>query len=230
MATSMNGSGGYAPPGKKWEGDIRPSGYRTAQMSNFTPEQGGLFKQGMENVGPDSYLSKLAGGDQSAFAEMEAPAMRQFGELQGNLSSRFSGMGMGARKSSGFSNTMNAAASDFAQDLQSKRMNIRNDAIKSLHGMSQDLLNQRPFERQMYKKEQNSGFNWGQAASGAVKGGIQGFMAGGPWGAAAGATAGGVSGGYGGGGEQQGGGMDYSSLSGMKNWGNSGGQPSPYNS
>lgn len=184
MASSMTGSGGYAPPGKKWEGDIRPSGYRTAQMSNYTPEQSALFKQGMENVGPNSYLSRLAGGDESLFNEIEAPAFNQFNEQMGGLASRFSGMGMGGRRSSGFQNMGGQAASNFAEQLQGNRMNIRNQAIQSLHGMSQDLLNQRPFERQLYKKEEKqgmSGSGWGTLGGAALGAGV-GLM-GGPFGA-----------------------------------------------
>ena len=52
---------------------------------------------------------------------MEAPALKQFSGLQGNLASRFSGMGSGARRSSGFQNTSNQAASDFAQQLQANK-------------------------------------------------------------------------------------------------------------
>ncbi len=134
-------------------GDKIPKGYKAGQLQQFTPQQLQLFQQLFSNVGPESFTSKLAGGDQSAFGQVEAPALRQFGELQGNLASRFSGMGsFGARKSSGFQNTMNQAASSFAQDLQSQRMSYQQQAIKDLMGLSGDLLGQRPYERTLTEK------------------------------------------------------------------------------
>ena len=121
----------------QFSGDKVPSGYKKGQLQQFTPEQMELFKSLFSQLGPDSYLSKLAGGDQSMFEEMEAPALRQFSELQGGLASRFSGMGMGGRKSSGFQNTTNQAASNFAQDLASRRQSLQQQAIKDLMGMSE---------------------------------------------------------------------------------------------
>ena len=129
-------------------------GYRPAQMQQFTPEQMNLFQSMFGQVGPDSFLSKLAGGDESTFNQIEAPAMRQFQGLQGNIASRFSGMGSGgARRSSGFQNTMNQASSNFAQDLQAQRMGLQRNAIMDLHGMSNDLLGQRPYENFLMKQE-----------------------------------------------------------------------------
>lgn len=133
-------------------GDKVPSGYSKGQLQQFTPQQLDLFKSMFSNVSPDSYLSKLSQGDEETFNELEAPAMRQFQGIQGQLASRFSGMGMGSRKSSGFQNTSNQAASDFAQDLQSKRMGLRNQAIKDLMGMSNELLGQRPYEKFLTEK------------------------------------------------------------------------------
>lgn len=129
-------------------------GYKPAQMQQFTPEQMNLFQQMFGQVSPDSYLSKLAGGDEGMFNQIEAPAMRQFQGLQGNIASRFSGMGSGgARRSSGFQNTMNQASSDFASDLQSQRMGLQRNAIRDLMEMSGQLLGQRPNENYMIKQE-----------------------------------------------------------------------------
>ena len=128
-------------------------GYRPAQLQQFSPEQMKLFQSMFGQVGPDSFLSKLAGGDEGTFNQMEAPAMRQFSGLQGNIASRFSGMGSGARNSSGFQNTMNQASSDFASDLQSQRMGLQRNAIKDLMEMSGNLLGQRPYENMLLKKE-----------------------------------------------------------------------------
>lgn len=130
-----------------------PKGYEMGQYQKFTPEMMDLWKQMFGQLGPDSYLGRLAGGDQSMFEELEAPAMRQFQGIQGQLASRFSGAGMGGRRSSGFQSTTNQAASDFAQQLQSQRMGLRNQAIKDLMGMSNQLLGQNPYEQFMVKKE-----------------------------------------------------------------------------
>ena len=207
--TSMIGSQGSS---SKLAGDKIPKGYRAGQLQQFTPEQMNLFQQAFGHVGPDSYLSRLASGDQSQFAEMEAPALRQFNELQGNIASRFSGMGIGARRSSGFQNTQNAAASNFAQDLASRRMELQNQAIRDLMGLSGQLLQQRPYDRFLVEKQQDQGFNWG-GLGGGLLGGLGGFMVGGPAGAIQGAGLGygvgsGISG-YGPGGTEN---LDYSGL------------------
>lgn len=166
-----------------------PSGYKKSTIQNFTPEQMQLFQSLFSHVGPESYLSRLAGGDQSLFGEMEEPALRQFSELQGNLASRFSGMGTGARRSSGFQNTMNAAASIFAQDLQSQRQALQRQAIQDLMGMSGDLLSQKPYEQFLMPKQEKKSSGWGGLLGGAL-GGVGGFFTGGPGGALAGAKLG----------------------------------------
>ncbi len=167
-----------------------PSGYKKASIQNYTPQQLKQHEQLFRDVAPDSYLSKLAGGDQSMFAEIEAPALRQFTGLQGNIASRFSGMGgLGARKSSGFQNEMTGAASDFAQQLQANRQGLQRQAISDLHSLSNQLLSQNPFTNTLVQKQQDQGFNWGGLAGGAI-GGIGGFFAGGPAGAFAGGKAG----------------------------------------
>lgn len=163
-----------------------PSGYKT--FENMTPEQMELMRQLMDQLGPDSYLSKLAGGDQEAFAELEAPALQQFSGLQGNIASRFSGMGQGGRRSSGFQNTMNQASSDFAQQLQSNRLNLRNQALQELMQYGNQLLTQNPYGL-VEKQQKQSG--WG-GALGAAGGGALGFFASGgnPYLALQGANAG----------------------------------------
>lgn len=166
-----------------------PSGYKKFSINQFTPEQIELFKDMFQHLGPDSFLSKLAGGDQSAFEEMEAPALQQFNALQGNLASRFSGMGTGGRHSSGFQNTVNQAAQDFAGQLQANRMTLRNQAIRDLMGMSNQLLNQRPQEKGLVQKNQDNSSGWG-GLIGAGVGGLGGFFAGGPAGALAGSQMG----------------------------------------
>lgn len=140
--------------GATGSGNKIPSGYKRGQLQQFTPEQMDLFQSLFGHVGPGSYLSRLAAGDESLFSEMEAPALRQFSGLQGQLASRFSGMGgTGARRSSGFQNTMNQASSNFAQDLQSRRQDLQRQAIGDLMGMSSNLLGQRPYDQFLTEKK-----------------------------------------------------------------------------
>ncbi len=187
---SMGSSGSSRQRPGNLPGDRIPKGYETGQLQQYTPEQLQLFQQLFSNVGPDSFLSKLGQGDEETYNQMEAPALRQFNELQGNLASRFSGMGMGARKSSGFQNSANQAASNFAQELQAKRSDYSRQALRDLHSMSQDLLGNRPYERDLFEKPQkNNSSGWG-GLIGAGLGGIGGFLAGGPSGALAGSKLG----------------------------------------
>ena len=147
------------------------------QLSNYDPQQQQRFNEMGSSIGPDSYYAKLAKGDQSAFADVEAPAMQQFQGLQGQIASRFSGgLGggsgaMSARRGSGFQNTMNQASSDFAQQLQSNRLALRQHAIESLHGMTNDFLGHRPF--QWVEKQRKPKRDWFGAGLG-ILGGIAG--------------------------------------------------------
>lgn len=164
----------------------RPHGYSQFSMNQYTPQQQKLFGQQFNQVGQGSYLDRLAGGDESLYAEQEAPALRQFNELQGNMASRFSGQGMGARNSSGFQNSMNAASQDFAGQLQANRQNLRRQAILDLMGISDQLLGQRPVERGLVQKPAKKG-GWGETV-GTLFGGMAGMMTGDYGGAAKGAT------------------------------------------
>lgn len=167
-----------------------PSGYRKGSVQQFTPEMMQFFQQLMSQLGPDSFLSRLAGGDESMFEEMEAPAWRQFQEAQGDLSSRFSDMGMGARGGSGFKNAANQQSSDFAMNLQAQRLALRNQAIKDLQGMGNQLLGQKPYENFLVEKKKKSGSGWGSLI-GAGIGGAGGAFFGMPvQGAALGASVG----------------------------------------
>lgn len=137
---------------RAWSSKV-PQGYSQGYQQQFTPEQMKLFSGAFKNVGEDSYLGKIAAGDMSSFEEMEKPAWRDFNQAQGQLASRFSGMGgMGAQKSSGFRNSAGQLGSDFAQDLQSKRVQYRQQAIKDLMGLSNELLGQRPYDQFVAEK------------------------------------------------------------------------------
>lgn len=159
-------------------GENIPKGYEKASIQQFTPEQMQLFQSLMPYLQQGGFLSQLAGGDQSAFEQMEAPALKQFSGLQGNIASRFSGMGTGGRKSSGFSNTMNTAASDFAQQLQSNRMNLQRQALQDLFGLSQGLMSQRPYENYLVEKPTSFWSQLAGAGAGAAAGAGGGALAG----------------------------------------------------
>lgn len=179
--------GSYAKAGQKLSG-----GQKQGQMPNFTPEQMRLFQQLFAHVGPDSFTSQLASGDEGTFDQIEAPALKQFNALQGNIASRFSGMGgLGARKSSGFQNTLTSAASDFGQQLQSQRQGLQRQALMDLMNMSNSLLGQQPYENYLVQPKQKQGFFsklFGGAAP--VAGTLIGSALGGPAGAALGGRAG----------------------------------------
>lgn len=192
-------------------GNKIPGGYKLGQIAQFDPQQQELYKRSFAQVGPESYLSRLAGGEQGMFDEMEAPALRQFSGLQGNLASRFSGMGgLGARRSSGFQNTSTQAAADFAQQLQANRQNLQRQAIGDLQSMTGSLLGYRPYEQRLIQKQNRpSGFqSFLRGAAPLVGAGIGAL--GGPMGMALGAQLGGAVGNSLGGGQQQP--MDFSGI------------------
>jgi hypothetical protein len=150
----------------------RPSGYKQYAINNYTPQQQQLHEQGFSHVGPDSYLNKIAMGDESQFAELEAPALKQFSGELGNIASRFSGLGTGGRRGSGFQNTANQAASDFSMNLQAQRQGLRRQAIMDLMGISDTLLNQRPQEKGFVEKPKK----WYEEAGAGLASGVgQGF-------------------------------------------------------
>jgi hypothetical protein len=127
---------------------LKGTGYNQVTIPNKTPQQMGLFNQGAEGLsqGFPQILQQLMqmaqGGDEKSWGQLEAPAMRQFGELQGNIASRFSGAGTGARRSSGFNNAQSGAATDLAERLQSNRLGLQNQAQQSLMQMYQNLIGQ----------------------------------------------------------------------------------------
>jgi hypothetical protein len=147
--SSMYGTG---PTGGSMQGNKIPKGYQLGQIQQFTPEMMQLFQSLFGQLGEGSYLSRLASGDPELFAEMERPALQQFSGQLGNLASKFSGTGLGGRRSSGFQNTATSAASQFAQDLQAQRQGLQRQALGDLFNMSNMLLQQRPYEQFVTKK------------------------------------------------------------------------------
>jgi len=197
MSYGMNGSP-RGPAGSALQGNSAgskekiPSGYKKYSVQQWTPEAVQNLKGLWQHVGPDSYLARLAGGDQSFFDQMEAPAHRQFQEQQGQLGSRFSQLApgaMSAQRGSGFSNAANQQTADFSMGLAARRQELQQQAIKDLMGLSHILMNEQPYENGLIQKEQKQGFDWGGLA-GAGIGAVGGFLAGGPMGAFTGASIG----------------------------------------
>lgn len=137
-------------------GNKIPKGYAAGSLQQFTPEQMGLFQSLFGRVGPDSQLSKLASGDEAAFAPIEQQAQRDFQGFQGQQASRFSELApgaMSARKGSGFKIGAGQASQDFASQLASQRMGIQRQALSDLMGISGTLLGQRPQENFLTPKK-----------------------------------------------------------------------------
>ncbi len=158
MSSSLSG---WGPAGNA--AGLKGTGYKQINMPTMNANQqqltqmlhgllggssGGLA-QGLQQSG------RMAAGDQSQFEQMEAPAMRQFNELLGGLGSRFSGMGSGARNSSGFQNTMGEAGASLAEKLSSKRMDYQQQALAQLLGLSESLLGRSTFNSALIPKKKS---------------------------------------------------------------------------
>jgi len=171
-----------------------PEGYDTFSLQKFDPRAMKQYNQLYKHVGPQSYLGRLASGDQSMFGEIEAPALRQFSELQGNIASRFSGMGLGGRHSSGFQNEMSSAGSNFAQQLQSQRQNLMRQALQDLFQYSNTLMSQKPYETGLVKEQQDPMLEAVMGLFKSVPGLLVNYATGGASGAAQGLMSGGNNG------------------------------------
>lgn len=165
---------------------LKGTGYNQVSFPTLSPEQMQLFQQllggsqgGLQ--GGLSFLSNLAGGgDDEFWSQLEAPALRQFGELQGDIASRFSGMGSGGRRSSGFQNALSGEAANLAERLQSQRMGLQQSAISQLLGLSGQLLGTPLTERALVPKQKKW---WQELLGGLAPGVSQGAgQAGGIWG------------------------------------------------
>ena len=178
MTTSLMGSRGAA-------GNKIPRGYAAGRLQQFTPEQTSLFQSLFPYVSPGSKLAQQAAGSDEGFQPYEDYAKRQFQEQIGGLASRFSGMGLGARRGSGFQNIATQGASDFATQLAMKRKDFQREALQDLMELSQQLLGQRPQEQFLIKKQPKQPGFWSRLFSGAapVAGAAIGGAVGGPGGA-----------------------------------------------
>ncbi len=149
----MNGGSGGT---SGMTGDSIPKGYSTGELQQFDPKMMDLFKQLFSMFGDESFLSRLAGGDEEIFGEMEKPEWKKLQEQQGKLSSEFSGIqgGMSARRGSGFKNMASQQSSDFANKLQMQRQQMQQMAIAGLMGGTNSLLSQKPSEKFLVENPQ----------------------------------------------------------------------------
>ncbi len=136
------------------------TGMKEVQTSVMTPQKHAFYNALMGGTqqgiaGGLGHLSDVAGGGSEAMhSQIEAPAMSQFGSMMGQLGSRFSGMGTGARKSSGFQQATGGAATDLAERLASQRQGLQQNAISQLMDLSRTLLSTPEFETSLIAKKQ----------------------------------------------------------------------------
>lgn len=138
---------------------LKGTGYKQIQLPRLSPEQQALFSQVTGAIQPGlgggiGHLSQMAaGGSPEYWQQLEAPAMRQFNELQGQIASRFSGAGTGARHSSGFQNALGGASADLAERLQSQRLGLQQNAISQLLGLYGNLMGTETFDTAFLPKK-----------------------------------------------------------------------------
>lgn len=157
--SSLVGRGGMPRATGASVSPLGQTGYSAIQFPQLSPEQYNLFSQLLGGTMPGigaglGGLSKLAGGDQSQFQSLEAPALRQHQALLGNLGARFSGMGTGAQRSSGFQQAAGAATTDLAERLASQRMGLQRQALQDLLGLGRDLLGTKLTETALIPEQQ----------------------------------------------------------------------------
>ncbi len=76
--------------------------------------------------------------DQDFFNKFEAPAMRQFEELQGDIGNRFAGMGSGGSTgSTGFRNVMAREGQNLSSNLAAQRGQMQQGAVPQMLQYSQ---------------------------------------------------------------------------------------------
>lgn len=176
--SSLSGYGGikstFGPAGSRLgKGNI--SGYKYAQLPTMDPQQQNFYQSLLGGVQPGAqqgvdYLSKLAGGDQSQFEQLEAPYYTALNQAGAQLGSRFSGLGMGAQQSSGFQNALAGQAGELSEKIGSQRMGIQQQAIRELLGLSESLLGQSTFTNFLAPPKQKGPSFWNSLGSGLGQG------------------------------------------------------------
>jgi len=163
------------------QGNVIPKGYKYGQIQQFTPEQMDLWASLFPYLSENSSLSRAAQGDESYFSDIEKPAMRQLGQLQGQLASRFSGASgtgqFGGRNSSAHMNAQGSLAQEFAEKMKSQRHDLSRQALNDLFNLSNQLMSQRPYDRFLVEEKEDMPF-WKQFLLGITGGASQGIGSG----------------------------------------------------
>jgi len=172
------------------------NGYTPFTTDQLSPQQRSFFEQLLGGASQGSgqnldWLNRIAQGDPSTYEALEAPGWRQFGEAQSQIANRFSGQGLGGRRGSDFKNAQSGAAQSFAENLQANRLNLRQDSIKQLLGLYENLIGQRTYDTGFAAPKQKKSSFWESILPivGQVGGSLAGSF-GGPIGTAAGSWVG----------------------------------------
>lgn len=158
-----------------------PKGFSQYSLPAMGPGQTdiyGLLKNNFMQGGGNALqnLLGMAGGDQSAFSQLEAPMMQKFQrEILPGIANRYSGSGISS--SSGMQNAMATAATDFGTNMQAQRMNMMQQSIRDVLGLGEHLLGTPTQQFGLVKKDnivnqlmQLLGMVGGGAASGLAMG------------------------------------------------------------
>lgn len=114
---------------------------RTQQLPTQSPQQQQFFNQFLSNIGGGGegfnqsmqYLMDLLSGSPEAFSAFEAPYLSQFKEQTlPAISERLTGMGGGARGSSGASQTFAQAGTGLQEKLAALRASLQGQAANQL--------------------------------------------------------------------------------------------------
>lgn len=155
------------------------------QASKFTPQQQDFQSMLLQMLGGPTgegmnWLQQILGGDESAFAEFEAPIKRQFEqEVVPGIAERFAGMGTGgAQNSSAMQQTMGRAGQELSENLAAMRAGLKSDALSKLAGLMG--IGQQQGVENMYQPYEPGVFDQFArgAGAGAGKSGMQWFLGG----------------------------------------------------
>ena len=110
--------------------------------SHFKSGAGDIFQK----------LFGLAKGDEGTFAQMEAPALRQFQQqIAPGIAQRYSGTGIGA--SSGMQNSLANAGANLAENLQAQRSGLMERSMQNVLGLGERLLGTQTQQFGLVQKE-----------------------------------------------------------------------------
>ncbi len=105
------------------------------QVKGMGQQQGDITQNPQFQQGQD-WLGSLF-NDPEFFNKFEAPAMRQFDELQGDIGNRFAGMGSGSTGSTGFRNVLAREGQNLATNLSAQRGQMQQQGANQALGYAQ---------------------------------------------------------------------------------------------